>query len=141
MRAKLKILVIDDEEAITKTIKRALTIDGYENILIAHSYKEAIDIIKNNQPQVIISDINLPDGTGLDLLKESKHISPLSQVIMLTGKSDEEKVITAVECGATDFLRKPMNMAEFKDIVKLSVDRVYRWANLFEDLIIEHYNK
>ncbi len=141
MRAQLKILVIDDEDSITKTIKRSLRIDGIENVETAATYQEAMEYIHKEQPQIVISDINLPDGDGLTILKETKKASPLTQVIMLTGKSDQEKVITAVENGATDFLRKPMDMTEFKKIVRLSIDRVERWSNLFENLIVEAYRK
>lgn len=141
MRAKLKILVIDDEEAITKTIKRTLRIEGIQNVETATSYTEAMEYINNEQPQIVITDINLPDGNGLTILEETKSISPLTQVIMMTGKSDQEKVITALELGASDFLRKPMDMSELKMIVNLSIDRVERWATHFESLIVEQYRK
>ncbi len=141
MRATLKILVIDDEDSITKTIKRSLRIDGIDNVETAATYSEAMDYIRREQPQIVISDINLPDGDGLTILKETKQVSPLTQIIMITGKSDQDKVITAVEHGATDFLRKPMDMTEFKKVVTLSIDRVERWATLFEALIVEQYRK
>lgn len=141
MRAQLKILVIDDEESITKTIKRTLRLEGFENVETAASYTEAMEYIRRAQPQIVISDINLPDGDGLAILQETKTISPLTQIIMLTGKGDQEKVIVALERGACDFLRKPMEMIEFKNVVNLAIDRVERWATLFETLIIEKYRK
>jgi len=141
MRAKLKILVIDDEEAITKTIKRTLRIEGISCVETAGSYADAMEYIHKEQPQIVITDINLPDGNGLMILKETKSVSPLTQVIMMTGKSDQEKVISALELGASDFLRKPMDMVELKAIVNLAIDRVERWATLFEALIVEQYRK
>lgn len=141
MRAELKILVIDDEESITNTIKRTLRLEDYENVETAANYSEAMAYILKEQPQIVISDINLPDGDGLTILKETKNASPLTQVIMITGKSDQPKVLTALEEGAADFLRKPMDMKEFKMVVEQAVTRVHRWAELYEALIVESYRK
>jgi DNA-binding NtrC family response regulator len=139
MRAELKILVIDDEESISKTIKRALRMNGIDNVATAATYNEAIEYIKKNQPQIVISDINLPDGNGLTILKETKNIAPLTQVIMLSGKGDLSRVITALEAGAADFLRKPMDMNELEDIIEFSIKRVIRWADLYEQFMIESF--
>ena len=141
MRAELKILVIDDEDSISKTIKRALRMDDIENVETAATYSEAMDYIKRNQPQIIISDINLPDGDGLTILKETKKIAPLTQVIILSGKGDLKRVITALESGASDFLRKPMDMNELEELVKQSIKRVIRWAEIYEQLMVESFNK
>lgn len=141
MRADLKILIIDDEQSITNTIKRALRMDGLENVEVALNFRDAISYINVEMPQIIISDINLPDGDGLNLLKEVKDLSPLSQVIMITGKGDQERVITALEEGAADFLRKPMDMVQLRDIVKTSIERVKRWSELYEELILQSRQK
>jgi DNA-binding response OmpR family regulator len=141
MRAELKILIIDDEVSITNTVRRSLRMDGFENVETAVNYKEAMAYINREMPQIVISDINLPDGDGLTILKETKSLAPLTQVIMLTGKGDQEKVITALESGASDFLRKPMDMKELRSIVKVSIERVKRWAELYEDLIMEGLKK
>ncbi len=138
MRAKLKILVIDDENSITSTVRRSLRMDGLENVETAENYEEAMNYIKKEMPQIVISDINLPDGDGLTILKETKFLAPLTQVIMLTGKGDKEKVITALEAGAADFLRKPMDMKALRSIVQLSIERVKRWAELYEEFMMEN---
>lgn len=141
MRAELKILIIDDEAPIRSTIKRALRLEGIENIETAENYSDAMGYIIANQPQIVITDINLPDGDGLTILKETKNVSPLTQVIMITGKSDNEKVLVALESGAADFLRKPMDMGELKDIVNLSIERVKRWTQLYENILVESHRK
>lgn len=141
MRAELKILIIDDEAPIRSTIKRALRLEGIENIETAENYNDAMGYIISNQPQIVITDINLPDGDGLTILKETKNVSPLTQVIMITGKSDNEKVLVALESGAADFLRKPMDMGELKEIVNLSIDRVKRWTQLYENILVESHRK
>lgn len=141
MRAELKILIIDDEAPIRSTIKRALRLEGMDNIETAENYTEAMEYIITNQPQIVITDINLPDGDGLTILQETKNVSPLTQVIMITGKSDNEKVLVALESGAADFLRKPMDMSELKDIVNLSIERVKRWTQLYENILVESHRK
>ena len=110
-----KILVVDDEKDVESLFRqhfrkeiRAKEVEMH----FAFSGKEALEYMGTIQPfnlVLLMSDINMPEMSGLDLLKKAKELYPQLEVIMISAFGDEENVNTAKEFGAQDFFTKPVN--------------------------------
>ena len=108
-----KILVIDDDESIRQTLSNYLKRLGY-SVLSAEDGKIGFGIIQNQQPDLIISDIKMPNLTGLELLKKVKEIDPLTKIILITAHDDVQTTIDAMQNGAYDYLEKPLDIERLK---------------------------
>ncbi|OQY38737.1 MAG: hypothetical protein B6226_03195 [Candidatus Cloacimonetes bacterium 4572_65] len=106
MNYKQTALIIDDEKRITFELKEFFEINDYETFR-AHSVKEGIELLKQHHIDILIQDIKLPDGSGLDILKMVKTNFPNTDVVMISGHGDMDTVIEAMRKGATDYLKKP----------------------------------
>ncbi len=108
-----KILIVDDEKMIRWTLSQALKSWGYIPIEVA-TVSETIETFENELPQAVLLDIDLPDGSGLDLLRDIKNLNPEAVVIMITGNVRVETTISALRGGAYDFISKPIHLEELK---------------------------
>ena len=115
--SKEKVLVVDDEPMIRWTLNEALRSWSYETAE-AGTVAAALTAFEAEQPQVILLDINLPDGTGLDLLLEIKRRQPQAIVIMITANVMVEDIIAALRGGAYDFIGKPINLNELQVTIR-----------------------
>ncbi len=113
MKEKLKILIVDDEPLIRWTLQAAISDWGYDPILAANA-AEAQQKFTLENPGVVLLDINLPDGSGLDLLCAFKKQNPTTSVILVTAEVIVENTIAALRGGADDFIGKPINLAELE---------------------------
>lgn len=100
-----KVLIIDDESELRNLIKRLLELEGYF-ILTAGSAAEGLEMIKNNEIDIVVSDVRLPDGNGLDLIPLIKKQLPFSEIIILTAYGNIEDGVKAIKAGAFDYLVK-----------------------------------
>ena len=104
-----KILVVDDEIEVVRLLKDFLTSKGYE-VYMALNGAEAIALVKEVKPDIVLLDIIMPGMGGIDTLKEIKKIDPTTAVIMVTALTDEELANRAVKLGAFDYITKPINI-------------------------------
>lgn len=100
-----KILVVDDEEDLRRIIARMLAAQG--EILEAADAAEAIRLLKANPPDLMLLDVTLPDGSGLDVLRAARERQPALPVLMLTGQLDIATARDALEHGARAYMTKP----------------------------------
>jgi len=105
------VLLVDDEDTIRHFLKRTLRDEGYE-ALTAASGGEALEILKNEIPDLILLDLKLPDINGIEVLQHAKEIIPAVCVIMLTAFGDIETAVSAIKKGAFDFVSKPVNLEQ-----------------------------
>jgi len=106
------IMLVDDEVTFVETMAKRLAERNIE-IITAFSAKECLEKLKTNQNlDVIILDIKMPGMDGIEALKEIKKLSPLTEVIMLTGHATIESGINGMKLGAYDFLMKPCDIEE-----------------------------
>lgn len=106
----MEILIVDDEEVIRDSLSRLLRQKGYI-CHIASLAEEAIEMIENiPKIGIVISDIQMPGMTGIQLLKQIKKQYASVSVLMLTGHADVESAIDAVNYGAYAFFRKPIDI-------------------------------
>jgi len=113
---KAKILVVDDEEDILHATRHFLVKRGYE-VFIAATKDEAMAMVKQSHPQIILLDIRLKEASGLDILKEVKAIDNNIKVIMVTALDDEENMKQAKAWGAEDYIAKPFTAAYLNEVL------------------------
>lgn len=119
-----RILVVDDEENVCKALRRTLKRDGYE-VVTAGSPAEALETLKREKFDLILSDHLMPEMTGLELLKLVHDRHPDMMRMMLTGHADIETAIAAINQGEIyRFLSKPWDDAELKVTLFLAFERL-----------------
>lgn len=116
-----QILIIDDEEFIRENLNRILTKEGYA-VLMAPNGKEGIEIISEENIDLVLLDLNLPDVNGIEVLKKIKAISPNVLVIIITGYATVDSAVEALKLGAYDYIKKPFKADAIKLIVKLAIE-------------------
>lgn len=108
-----KILIVDDDSTIRWTLGEALRSWNYDSIQAA-SVAEAVRVFQDEEPGVALLDIDLPDGSGLDVLTEIKRQSPDAVAIMVTANVDVKNTIASLRGGAHDFIGKPIRLEELR---------------------------
>jgi len=117
----IRILVVDDEESIRRLMEKELN-SMRRNVCSADNARHALELIERQQFDVIILDIRLPDGDGIDLLEKFKQAIPDVEVILITGYGNVENAVEAMKLGAYDYLTKPFTL----DRVELVVEKAYQ---------------
>ncbi len=108
-----KILIVDDERFMRMTLGEALRSWNYETVE-ADSVADALAKFEREEPGVVLLDIDLPDGSGLDILTAIKEKSPDTIAVMVTGNVDVENTVAALRGGAHDFIGKPVRLEELR---------------------------
>jgi two-component system, NtrC family, nitrogen regulation response regulator GlnG len=127
------IWIIDDDRSIRWVFEKALGRTDMEFRTFA-SVPEAMSALANEEPQVIVSDIRMPNGSGLDFLQEIKRRLPEVPVIIMTAYSDLESAVAAFQGGAFEYLAKPFDVDQAIDIIRRAVDESMRQATENEEL-------
>ncbi len=103
-----KIVIVDDEDMVIKTLKTLLKIEGFSNVNIFNDPNQALKFIKENPCDLIISDFIMPEMNGIEFLSKAKKICPDTTQILLTGYADKENAIRAInELGIFKYIEKP----------------------------------
>jgi len=102
-----KILLVDDAAFMRMMIKDTLTKNGYTNIIEAGDGEQAVEQFRNENPELIIMDITMPNKTGIEALKEIKGINAAAKIVMCSAMGQESMVVEAIKLGALDFIVKP----------------------------------
>lgn len=118
---KDKVLVVDDNRMNRWTLVEALGGWGY-SVTEAETVAGAISAYDAERPAAVLLDINLPDGSGLDVLCRIKRESPEAVVIMITGQVLADDIIAALRGGAYDFIAKPINLDELEITVRNAIE-------------------
>lgn len=108
--ASEQILIVEDDSELNRGLCTAFKNDG-KNVVSVSSIKAAREQIDLMKPSLMLLDINLPDGSGLDLLRDIKSRSSDLPVIMLTANDTDEDVVRGLELGADDYITKPFSLA------------------------------
>ncbi|MCG6892882.1 MAG: response regulator [Desulfobacteraceae bacterium] len=102
-----KILLIDDEADILRVLSRSLRADGYD-VVTASNGKDALETFRAESPEIVLTDIKMPEMDGLEVLRQVKEIDADAQVIIITGHGDIDSAVEALQYGASDFINKPV---------------------------------
>ena len=123
---KKKILVVDDEPLMQEFLMETLERHHPYEVDLAENGKEALKKIRNDSFQLIISDIRMPDISGMDLLNRIKKIDSSCGVILITAYGTVQMAVQAMKQGAFDFITKPLNV----DQIEMVVDKYFKFKDL-----------
>ena len=102
-----KILVVDDAGFMRKMVQTHLTKAGYTDFIEGEDGARAVELYKENKPDLVIMDITMPNMNGIDALREIKSNDPDAKVVMCSAMGQEAMVMDAIKLGALDFIVKP----------------------------------
>ena len=119
-----RLLLVDDEQELLKMVSDILKDAGFETVLTAMTVKEAILTAKEDTPDLIVLDVNLPDGNGFDICHEVKERRPDTAVIFLTANDMESDMLKGFELGADDYVTKPFPISVFQKKVSALLNRI-----------------
>ncbi|MGN0394807.1 MAG: response regulator transcription factor [Coprococcus sp.] len=122
-----KILIIDDDVDLSMLIQDMLTDHGYEAIL-AGSIEAAYKVLEQEKVDLILLDINLPDGTGFELCSELRKVSTVP-VIFASARTSENDKVTGLDMGGDDYIAKPYSLKELMSRIKSILRRTYGYEN------------
>ena len=116
-----KILIVDDEPFVRMALAEGLRSWNYIP-LEAGRIADAMCVLEDSEPSVVLLDIDLPDGSGLDALRTIKKDRPETIVIMITGSVDVPNVVSALRGGAFDFIGKPIRLEELRVTLRNAIE-------------------
>lgn len=117
-----EVFLLEDDESLGKGIQMAFYSQNLQ-VTLCHTLADARKVLASKKFQLLILDINLPDGNGVDLLREQKNIHPDMPVILLTANDMELDVVTGLEAGADDYITKPFSLAVLRARVNTQLRR------------------
>ncbi len=119
---KKQILLVEDESVFANAVRKHLLRKQYD-ISLANDLKSARQYIKENIPDLILLDMRLPDGSGLDLLNEIKSKNTNTEVLVMSAYGELEDAVSAMKLGASDYLKKPIDLEELYVNVKKVIEK------------------
>jgi two-component system response regulator PilR (NtrC family) len=122
MNSKARILVVDDERSMQEFLEIFFRSEGYD-VATAGDVQSARLQLENDDFDVVITDIKMPDGSGLDLLHAAHEFSPETMVIMITAFASTETAIAAMKQGAYDYITKPFKVDEIRIVVEKALEK------------------
>ncbi len=130
----LRLLVVDDHEVVRQGLVALLDRrDGFQVVAEAGTVAEATDAARRFQPDIVIMDVRLPDGSGVEACREIRAELPATKVVMLTSYPDEEAVLSAIVAGASGYLLKQVRA---RDLVA-ALETVGRGESLLDPAVTE----
>ena len=122
----IKILLVDDFATMRKVIKNLLKQSGYNNIVEAEDGVDALKVLKSEKVDFVISDWNMPNMTGLELLKAVRADSDLSGLpfLMVTAEGLKENVVVAVKAGVNNYIVKPFTAEVLNEKIKKIIEKL-----------------
>lgn len=114
----MKILIVDDAMFMRKVIRRTLEANGYTDIYEAGDGEQALEIFKEEHPQLVLLDITMPGMSGLEVLEKIMVIDGQTKVIMCSAMGQEMMIQKAIFNGALDFIVKPFKEEEFMRVIR-----------------------
>lgn len=121
-KVQSKVLIIDDEKEILELIDTVLTREGIDQVLTASTARDGLSLFHQEQPDLVILDIMLPDGEGYDICKQIRDVSHVP-IIFLSAKGEESDKIVGLAIGGDDYITKPFSPKEVAYRVKAQLRR------------------
>ena len=118
----LKVLVVDDEPAVVTSLQKVLVREGL-TVLTASNGRQALEVVRDEAVAVVITDFQMPEMSGLDLLRSLKAITPETEVILITAHGTIEMAVNAMKQGAYDFVVKPFKRHDIVRGVRRALEK------------------
>ena len=122
MKVLKKILIVEDDQLLNRTLAYNLTSDGYE-VISVFNFDSAVRKLRENEFDVALLDINLPDGSGLDLCEEIRNRGQHTYIIFITANDKESDMLKGYEVGGADYVTKPFGMMELVSRIRAVLRR------------------
>lgn len=119
----LRVLLVEDEENIARLLKGAIG-DSFHSFSLAKDGKDGIEKFLQISPDIVITDINMPRMSGLEMAKELKSINPNIPVIILSAFSEREKLFNAIDVGVAKYFLKPYDPDEILEYISSIADEL-----------------
>jgi DNA-binding NtrC family response regulator len=135
---KLNLLVLDDDPAIVRLISQILANSTFQNKVSVVSYTDpalAVTWINDHCCDIILTDFEMPNYSGTDIVLIAKQKNAWTQTLVLTGHSTWDRMSEAIEAGACDYLLKPINKGDVLRLVEQAVERHTRWQAAIADAL------
>ncbi len=116
------ILVIDDEPGITGMLSIVFEKEGYA-VRTAGTCADGLRLVETTAPDLVLTDLRMPDGTGFDILRKTRETSAETPVVMITAYTSTKTAIEALKAGAYDYISKPFDVEELKHVVEKALER------------------
>ena len=131
-----KVIIIDDEPIIRKGLKNIINWKQFDCTVCAEASdgEEGKQLIEAHRPDILITDIRMPEMDGLNMIRDVKSYIPNCKIIILTGYRDFDYVQEAIKLGAFDFVLKPSKIEELAAVVKRAVEELKYQRNRAEEM-------
>jgi DNA-binding NtrC family response regulator len=120
--SKKRILVVDDDESLRRVMQMQLEEAGYE-VLAASQAQDALALMEDTTPSLVITDLKMPGTSGLDLLRKLREAYPETTVIMITAFGTVSTAVEAMKAGAYDYITKPVDYEQLMLVVNRAMER------------------
>lgn len=139
---EVRILIVDDEEDILTSLKTHLELDGY-TVDVANTAADALEKVRSVKINIVLTDINMPQMDGVELLEEIKKFHGDIIVIMITAYTSLMKVANSRFHGAADYILKPFrDPSELDEVIETAYKQLLRWEKVMTETIqIKHKAK
>ncbi|UCD36251.1 MAG: sigma-54-dependent Fis family transcriptional regulator, partial [Nitrospiraceae bacterium] len=119
-----KILVVDDEEFITRSLRQHFEREGHE-VCTASTGEEGLEVFRNESPDIVLLDLNMPGIGGIETLKSLKQMSSDVIVVIITAHGDIETAVSAIKLGAYDFVEKPFELDRISVVIRKAMETAH----------------
>ncbi|MBP1778822.1 MAG: Response regulator of zinc sigma-54-dependent two-component system [candidate division NC10 bacterium] len=119
---RLRVLVVDDDQAIREALSRTLEKFGYE-VILAEDGQAGLDRLREGEIHIVLADLQMPKLSGQELLKAAKTIAPDVEVIVITGHGTVEDAVEAMKEGAYDFITKPFKRVQLERTIRRAAEK------------------
>ena len=126
-----KALVIDDDSSALELMRFQLESENFE-VSTAENGKKGLTFIEKNPFDIILTDLHLPDMSGIEMVRRSKQLLPETEIIMVTGDGSTEKTIEATKAGAFHYVKKPVEFDELLLLIEKAIERKQQAAEIRE---------
>ena len=116
--SQIRLFIVDDDDLLRATLKDQLNAEGYSQVTAIAGVTELFQILPECDPDIMLLDVQMPDGNGVDVCQQLRRNGFSKPILMLTGKDAEEDIIRGLEAGANDYISKPMRMGELLARIK-----------------------
>jgi len=130
----MRILIVDDESQITRVLRTSLQSSGYE-VGIANNGQEAFELFKSFSPDLIITDLAMPEMNGIELTRAVRRIAE-TPIIVLSVREQETMKVAALDEGADDYVTKPFSMPELLARVRANLRKITREDHTAEEFTV-----
>jgi two-component system chemotaxis response regulator CheY len=122
--SSLKLLVVDDSQFARNRIQRALALRAVRQVIVAANGREALELFRREQPQLVTMDLTMPELDGIATTTEMVRIRPDVRILVVSALADKATAIEALKRGANGFLLKPFSDLQLNDALSLMVKAI-----------------